>query len=521
MLSNVFKNSKLAAVAALGVGVMCGALGAQNGQMSIKGPSSSQPPYVVGVDKGVISVAILTVGDSVNLSPNGQPYRFVGIPDGLGILDLEGDIGIYCNHELSANTGAPRRHSTNGAGAFVSKWTVRGLGTTQKSFEVVGGEDLIAQTAIWNRSTGAYNAPATGVVFDRFCSADLPPKSAFRAGNLGYNGRLFLNGEETNEGRAFAHVATGPLRGTSYELPWFGRASWENVVAHPLPAQKTIVVALDDSTPGQVYVYAGQKQSTGTPADQAGLNYGVLYGIKVLGVPAEDRAVGVPMPTAFECAALPDQTNQNAASLNAVSDSLGVTRFLRPEDGAWNPINPNEFFFVTTDRFDTTKTGTGPQIGRSRLYRLTFFNYLQPELGGMIDMLLDGTEAIQMMDNMCFDRAGNVLIQEDPGNQAYSARTWHFDVATDTLTEVARFDPFRFGDLNAPAVLPFSQDEESSGIVDATDTLGSGWFFYSVQAHYNLADPELVQGGQLGAIYIPRCDLDGSLDLNVRTLFGQ
>jgi hypothetical protein len=36
--------------------------------------------------------------------------------------------------------------------------------------------------------------------------------------------------------------------------------------------------------------------------------------------------------------------------------------------------------------------------------------------------LLDGTEGPQMMDNITVDSQGNVLIQEDPGGQAYLAR---------------------------------------------------------------------------------------------------
>jgi hypothetical protein len=45
------------------------------------------------------------------------------------------------------------------------------------------------------------------------------------------------------------------------------------------------------------------------------------------------------------------------------------TSFSRPEDGAWDPADPRDFYFVTTDRLDTTDGGSGPvnQEGRSRL----------------------------------------------------------------------------------------------------------------------------------------------------------
>jgi len=48
-----------------------------------------------------------------------------------------------------------------------------------------------------------------------------------------------------------------------------------------------------------------------------------------------------------------------------------------------------------------------------------------------------------------------------------------------------------------------TQDEESSGIIDASDVLGDGWFLVDVQAHLvNANDPELVEGGQLLGMYI-------------------
>src|SRR6266545_4718830 len=51
------------------------------------GPSSSQSPYLLPAASGVVTRSILTVGDSVNTKPDGiTPYRMVGIPDGLGVL---------------------------------------------------------------------------------------------------------------------------------------------------------------------------------------------------------------------------------------------------------------------------------------------------------------------------------------------------------------------------------------------------------------------------------------------------
>src|SRR6266498_2893451 len=91
------RRQALAAAGAVTVSVMAvsgataGASSASSG--AVTGPSSSQSPYVVGSQPGVVTKSILTVGDSVNLKPDGTPYRMVGIPDGLGGWCLSRRVG--------------------------------------------------------------------------------------------------------------------------------------------------------------------------------------------------------------------------------------------------------------------------------------------------------------------------------------------------------------------------------------------------------------------------------------------
>jgi hypothetical protein len=501
--------------------LMSAALCAQGGALMLHGPSSSQPPYLVGAQKGVITVSILTTGDSVNLTPAGAPYRMAGIPDGMGAFEnTDGTISVLMNHEINGGSGVPRRHSTTGGGAFVSQWKIRPLGDPVKPFEVVEGEDLIQQVSTWDSAAGAYASPTTGEVFERFCSADLAKRSAWRNGQLGFDGLLFTNGEESSGGQAWAHVVLGAGAGTSYELPRLGRAAWENIVANPGTGVKTVVVGVDDSSPGQVYVYVGQKQATGNPVEQAGLNNGLLYGVRVMGLPAEVREVGIPVPTSFDLAPLGDVTGVSGSELETLGQNLGVTAFLRPEDGSWDPSSLNDFYFVTTDRYDQVKDGVGATIGRTRLYRLRFVDRLNPLLGGTIEMLLDGSEAGQMYDNICFDRAGHILLQEDVGGQGHNGKIWQYAVATDELKLIAMHDKLRFGDVGVPAVAPYNNDEESSGIIDAYNTLGRGWFLLDVQAHYPIAG-ELFQGGQMLALYNPDSDNDGNHEVPLSTLVGR
>lgn len=346
---------------------------------SIKGPSSSQTPYVIPTGPGV-AVSILTVGDSVNNKPDGTPYRLVGVPDGLGAFDNgDGTFTLLVNHELRETAGAVRAHGAKGA--FVSKWVIE-----KGTLRVVHGEDLIQYVSTWNPSAGAYNPPAKGVVIGRLCSADLPPLTAFYnpATGLGYNGRIFMNGEETGaEGRAFAHL----MNGISYELPYLGKFSWENSLAHPNTGDTTVVIGTDDSNGGQLYVYVGTKTASSNPIEAAGLSGGVLYGVKVDGYPAEDPANGIPSGTRFSLHSFGYVANWTGSALESASVANAVTAFQRPEDGAWDPRSPRDFYFVTTASFS----------GKSRLWRLRFDDPANPAAGGTIDMLLDGTEGPKMM----------------------------------------------------------------------------------------------------------------------------
>ena len=78
------------------------------------GPSSSQSAYVERAQPGVVTKPVLTVGDSVNLRPDGTPYRMVGIPDGLGTFDNgDGTFTVLMNHELPSTAGVVRAHGAH------------------------------------------------------------------------------------------------------------------------------------------------------------------------------------------------------------------------------------------------------------------------------------------------------------------------------------------------------------------------------------------------------------------------
>ncbi|MFM6984381.1 MAG: choice-of-anchor D domain-containing protein, partial [Chitinophagaceae bacterium] len=138
------------------------------------------------------------------------------------------------------------------------------------------------------------------------------------------------------------------------------------------------------------------------------------------------------------------------------------------------------------------------------MYRLRFADINNPELGGTITALLDGTEGPKMMDNIGIDNFGHLLIQEDPGNQSYVAKIWQYTIATDAVKVVGEHDQTRF---TAGSSNFLTQDEESSGIIDMQKILGPGMYILYDQAHYAQAG-EVVEGGQLLAFYNPDTYLD-------------
>lgn len=453
---------------------------------AIQGPSSSASPYMLTERPGVVTRSILTVGDLVG------GYTMAGIADGLGAYDNgDGSFTVLMNHELGSGAGVVRAHGAKGS--FVSKWTI-----SKDSLEVLSGEDLIKQVKSWNGTAWVTDTTA----LNRMCSADLPDASAFynAASGKGTQNRIFMNGEEAGaEGRALAHVVEGPDAGTSYILPGLGRASWENVVAMPNTGDKTVVVGLDDSGGGQVYVYVGEKKATGNDVEKAGLTGGTLYGLKIAGVPTENDATAVGAGAAFSLVKIGDAANLTGAQLEAKSALLGVSALARPEDGAWDPTNPGGFYFATTGSFK----------GISRLWHLDFAEVSDVTAGGTASIAVaspayDATKSSaeqagpRMMDNITVNDRGQVLVQEDPGGQDYLSGIFQYDPATGTAIRIARHDANRF----APSAANFlTRDEESSGIIPVP-FLGEGKYLFDVQAHYSTGDVATVEGGQLGLLQV-------------------
>ena len=516
-------------------------------QYAYTGPSTSIEPYYKpspqATAKGyqVELRSLLTVADPVYPSVNG--YKMIGIPDGLGAFDNgDGTFTVLMNHEIFGGSlaggrgvvsfttnalsgvitsvtngvasGVPRAYG--GTGATVSEWIFK-----KSDLSVVSGQDLIKHVMLWDRGLGAFRPFDVAADFhvSRLCAGDLPLQTAFYnpSSGKGTQTRIYMNGEEFSFGRAFAHIASGPDKGTSYELPYLGYFSWENSVACPTPQDLTIVMGMDDGglDNSQMYVYVGTKQDTGLDIEKAGLHNGSLYAVRVeengvlVANESNDKIIGLTKPVSsarFSLFKLDNAANLTIQQLESLSLS-NSTAFFRVEDGNWDPTHPNDFYCVTTGR------AAGAAVTHaSRLWRLRFDDLGNPTAGGTIERMLEGPVSATgaesgalpvMMDNMEVTKAGKILIQEDPGGNNRLARVWLFDPQTKDLTDIAQADR-KFATTGANRFLTI--DEEASGILDASEILGPGWFLWDIQVHRSIPG-ELVEHGQLVAMHISQMPL--------------
>ena len=479
------------------------------------GPNTSTAPYVLPVGHGVYVKSLLTVGDGG--ASNG--YQMVGLPDGLGLVRSEDgsrDFKLLMNQELRGNQGIVRRHGK--IGAFVSE-----LEIDSDTYQVEEGRDLIdSDIRYWNYVTQTYGpTPSTGGLnprdpsdtfaaqtaeFWRFCSSSITEWGQLYdpSSGKGYQGQIyFANEENGDEGRLFGVT----MEGQTQQLPRLGLFSWENTLAAFNDSDKTVVIGNEDGAGGQLWVYTGAKQRTGNPFDQAGLTNGVS---QVLDLQSEAVSTDAQFRTTYgKGKAVPftlgsDEVvdwDSSGARQNAEAAAKGLS-LNRIEDGVFDPSNPNDFYFLTTEGAPGV-VPSEPTITRDGggLWRIQFKDVDRPERGGTIELLLDGSEApyLNKPDNMGIDKYGNLLIQEDPGGNAQLSRIVAYDTKTGDRGVVAQFDPAIFRKGGASFL---TEDEESSGIIDASKVLGKGWFLFDAQVHKAFPDAAKVEYGQLLALNV-------------------
>lgn len=522
-------------------------------------PSTTTEPYLLPAMPGVRTVSMLRVGDTVG------GYRMVGIPDGMGAWDAEhGAFTLVLNHEIGKSLGAARPHGSTGA--FVSRWRIdarNGRVLAGRDHHAAPSDVFTWNGASYVKGTTAYDRlcsadlAAPGAYFTKSWSGRFgTPNRIF------LSGEETSPPNAADDGRVFAHIVSGPDKNHSYELPRLGKIAFENALASPYPQTKTIVMLQDDAgretnvttanvcrsagqtgcvePPSELYMYVGSKMRDyggwdddrhdddrrrrgPTDVERAGLANGNLFGIRVRTsagavVTGENRdhvfASSAPAVTSarFEVVDLGDVSNKTGVQIEDASIAQQATQFIRIEDGGWDPRPGKErdFYFVTTGRISNDANVWRP----SRLWRLRFNDIRRPELGGRIDMLLssqfyasaaatpDADPSFQMFDNMTIDTLGRIILQEDVGGNNRRGRVYAYGIDSRKLELVAVHNPKFFGGDAATNPNFITNDEESSGVIDASEFFGKGWYILTSQAHKASSDPELVEGGQLLGLYI-------------------
>ena len=463
------------------------------------GPSTSVSPYLLPANDAVTVRSLLTVDDQAR--PD-HSVDMVGIPDGLGASSTGRNVVLYMNHEFPATSGAVHAHGQTGA--FISRNVI-----DPATGRVTQTSDLVQDVRYYDYLTHSYvDAPTSGTPqFNRFCSGSLSDPGVLydESSKAGLKGQLYFGNEENNpEGRDFAVTNDG----IATQLPRLGLFAWENTLVADTGDRATVAIGTDDNASGQLRIYTGEKRRNGTAVDKAGLTNGSLHVLDAVNQAVTTDAgyrgtygKGTPAPV---------QANEVTwDATGAQQENEAVARGLtlnRIEDGAFDPEHPNDFYFFTTEGGDKTSRENDPVTGApvSRdgggLWRLRFTDVSDPSAGMTLELLLDGNEApyLNKPDNMDIDHEGHLLIQEDPGGNAHLARVLAYDIGSGSIATLAQFDPARFA--SGATGYPKTTDEESSGIIDVADLMGSGTFLLDAQIHTSagLSDPaRQVEHGQL------------------------
>jgi hypothetical protein len=506
--------------------------------MSIPASANSTEPIYLESVKATAKLSVLATSGNTYGS-----WMVPGIPDGMGAYTQGGKLQILMNHEIAATGLAASISRAAGdatGGSTITRFTVDPL--TGKVLEAKEHlNDVIWYDYAIGLHAAAPGAPAFAPAVDplyktnwhgrelnRFCSAGFAAAGvlSYKSGKttIGYTGNVFLTGEESgDESRAFAINTAGQ----AVQLPRLGLASWESFQVANTKTKTTVVIGGEDGSDikSQLWMYVGTKNNKGLWFEKAGLNNGKNYvlGIKDIKTDTAFRASyskNVSVPVSFN-----EVDWRNSGTLqNEFAQTWGVG-FSRVEDGAFDPKNPNVYYFVTTqsnkDAKATAPNPATPTVSRDggALWKLTFKDIKDPLAGATITMLLDGSEApyLSKPDNIEVDELGNVLIQEDPGNNALRARLVAYNTKTAQLATVLQFKQQYFEKGQAAFM---TEDEESSGVTDVTKFLKksasdkSRYYILNAQIHAtpaisrpDIADAatslaNIIEGGQLYVLEI-------------------
>ena len=508
--------------------------------------AADAPIYIETVASGASLKVLATAGDVIN------GYQIAGIPDGTGAFKSGNSVKLLMNHELAygAVISNIARAGGDAFGATITEFTMNPL--TQA---ITNAREFLTSAVFYNYATKSYGstpAAPTGAAakdaygtpqhtnfLNRFCSASLAPAGRFSYVDpktkkaYGIKDAVFLTGEEGgDESRGFAVNAAGQIA----QIPAVGLAAWETFVTAPTGTKTTALFGNEDgsATDSQLWLYQGTKTNTGAWYQRAGLTNGSTSVMNIGGYKTEAAfraAVGKGKSTPVNFAKV--DATLNGVEQNKAAATVG-TALARVEDGAFDPNNPNDYYFVTTEsNGDKAATALDPnnklvtKRDGGALWRLRLTDVKNPSLGGNITMLLDGSEApyLNKPDNIEVDGFGNILIEEDPGNNAQLERMFAYRISDGKIAVLTQFKASMFSKAAADASF-ITEDEEQSGVLNVTPLLRknksdkNSYYVLNAQVHATgaallKARPDItnedektvlaraIEGGQLYVLTIP------------------
>lgn len=471
--------------------------------------AADAPVYVQAVAPGASLQVLATAGDVIN------GYQIAGIPDGTGAFKSGNSIKILMNHEIgySSTAASLARAGGDATGATVTEFTMNPA--TQK---LTNAREFLTSALFYNYSTKVFSASASAPAgatekdsygtpqhtkfLNRFCSASLAPAGRFSYVDpktkkaFGIKDAVFLTGEEGgDESRGFAVNAAGQLA----QIPGLGLASWETFVAAPTGTKTTALFGNEDgsATDSQLWLYQGTKTNTGAWYQRAGLTNGKTFVMNIGGfkTEADFRAqVGKGKETAVTFSTV--DSSVNGVAQNKAAALVG-TSLARVEDGAFDPNDARNYYFVTTEsNGNKAATALDPnnklvtKRDGGALWKLRLTDAKNPALGGVITMLLDGSEApyINKPDNIEVDGFGNILIEEDPGNNPQIERMFAYRIADGKIAVLTQFNEKMFSKAAGDSSF-ITEDEEQSGVLNVTALLRKGksdknsYYLLNAQVH--------------------------------------
>jgi hypothetical protein len=421
---------------------------------------TSERPYLVPLAGGVQIRALLTSGDVIGGTNTG--YQMSGTPDGLGAYSRSsGTLELFMNHELNGRFDA--------SDARVSHLTLDARGRVlAASYPVDGTEG-----------------------FQWFCSSTLEI--------LGGVPWYFTGEESSRSLRQGSSIALNAGTGNWVETPHFGHMSHENIV--PVKGLARAYLGLSEDGFGessQMYSYTADRFKAAIRG-HGSLRVWVPNREVQDGNPSpNDIANGETMPGHF--VRIADRDNFDPKTLQKAAQRKGAFDFVRIEDQTDDPDQPGTIYFAETGAANQETT-------HGRIYRLR----VDPESPShaRLSVVLDASagDDIFSPDNLGISHEALVIQEDRNWKKSGYNRVLVYDLSSGSLTPVARTDPPQ-EIIDAEGVGAW----ESSGVIDAGEFFGPGWWLLDVQAHdfrVRVPGPSLEvdsardDGGQLLKVFIP------------------